>query len=324
MRIKYSKKSFQRIDKFLIEQDIEELYSRSFIDRLISDEQIKVNNETIKKSNLLKEGDIIDISVPRKKPLEIEPENIPLDFIWQDKYIAIINKPAGVAVHPGAGNPKGTIVNALMFHLKGKLSYTHDPLRPGIVHRLDKDTTGLLIVARDDRTHSLLSRMFQEKKIKKFYKAITVGIPKETEATIETFIDRSKKDRKKMGVSLSGKKAITHYKILEYYDFFSFVEIILETGRTHQIRVHFSNINCPILGDNTYSTLKRTLSIIPFHYQKKVKYLLANHLKRQALHAYKLEFIHPITGKDIKVEAPLPEDMKYTLDWLKDNFSSDS
>ena len=256
--------------------------------------------------------------------MEIEPENIPLDFIWQDKYLAIINKPAGVAVHPGAGNPKGTIVNALMFHLKGKLSTSYDPLRPGIVHRLDKDTTGLLIVVKDDRTRSLLSKMFQERKIQKFYKAITVGIPKETEGTIETFIDRSKKDRKKMGISLSGKKAITHYKIIEYYDFFSLVEIILETGRTHQIRVHFSDINCPILGDSTYSTLKRTLSIIPFHYQKKIKYLLANHLKRQALHAYKLEFIHPVTGKEIKVEAPLPEDMSYALNWLKENFSSES
>ncbi|MCK4700864.1 MAG: RluA family pseudouridine synthase [Bacteroidales bacterium] len=189
---------------------------------------------------------------------------------------------------------------------------------------MDKDTTGLLIVAKDDKTHSLLSQQFQNRQIKKYYKAITVGIPKTAEVTIETYIERSLKDRTKMTVSNSGRIAITHYKIKKYFDFFSLVDIRLETGRTHQIRVHFSHINCPILGDNTYSTLKRTLSIVPFHYQKKIKYLLANHLKRQALHAYKLEFIHPVTGKEIKVEAPLPEDMEYTLNWLKEHFSPES
>jgi 23S rRNA pseudouridine1911/1915/1917 synthase len=147
-----------------------------------------------------------------------------------------------------------------------------------------------------------------------------VSIPKTAEGTIETYIERSLKDRTKMTVANSGRIAVTHYKIEKYFDFFSLVEIQLETGRTHQIRVHFSHINCPILGDSTYSTLKRALSIVPFHYQKKVKYLLANHLKRQALHACRLEFKHPITGKEIKVETPLPEDMEYTLNWLREYF----
>ncbi len=320
MRIIYQEEKSCRIDKYLIGLRKDELYSRSFIERLIKDGSITVNQEKIKKSYLLHSGDEIDITIPQKPDLTITPQDISLDIIWQDEYLAVINKQAGIAVHPGAGNPDGTIVNALMYHLKGQLSSAHDCMRPGIVHRLDKDTTGLLVVAKDDKTHSLLSQQFQNRQIKKYYKAITVGIPRTAEGTIETYIERSLKDRTKMTIANSGRIAITHYKIIEYFDFFSLVDIQLETGRTHQIRVHFSHINCPILGDNTYSTLKRTLSIVPFHYQKKVKYLLANHLKRQALHACRLEFKHPITGKEIKVEAPLPEDMEYTLKWLRENF----
>ncbi len=323
MKIIYQEEKSCRIDKHLIGLRNEELYSRSFIERLIKDGSISVNQEKVKKSYLLHYGDEVYITIPQKPDLEITPQNIPLDIVWQDEYLAIINKQAGIAVHPGAGNHDGTIVNALMYHLNGQLSSSHDPLRPGIVHRLDKDTTGLLIVAKDDKTHSLLSQQFQNRQIQKIYKAISVGIPQTAEETIETYIERSLKDRTKMTVSNSGRIAITHYKIIEYFDFFSLVDIQLETGRTHQIRVHFSHINCPILGDNTYSTLKRTLSIVPFHYQKKVKYLLANHLKRQALHAYRLEFKHPITGKEIKVEAPLPEDMEYTLNWLRENFKTE-
>jgi 23S rRNA pseudouridine1911/1915/1917 synthase len=320
MKIIYQEEKSCRIDKYLIGLRKDELYSRSFIEHLIKDGNITVNQEKVKKSYLLHSGDEVYITIPQKSDLEITPQNIPLDIVWQDEYLAVINKQAGIAVHPGAGNPDGTIVNTLMYHLKGQLSSAHDPLRPGIVHRLDKDTTGLLIVAKDDKTHSLLSQQFQNWQIQKIYKAITVGIPKTAEGTIETYIERSLKDRTRMAVSDSGRIAVTHYKIEKYFDFFSLVDIQLETGRTHQIRVHFSHINCPILGDNTYSTLKRTLSIVPFHYQKKVKYLLANHLKRQALHACRLEFKHPITGKEIKVEAPLPEDMDYTLNWLKENF----
>ncbi|MCD4797062.1 MAG: RluA family pseudouridine synthase [Candidatus Cloacimonetes bacterium] len=323
MRIEYKEKNHQRIDKFLKERKIEELYSRSFIDKLIIEEYIKVNGNPVKKSHLLKSGDIIKIDIPQPESLEIIPENIPINILWEDEYLVIVNKPAGMIVHPGAGNPDGTLVNALMYHLKGNLSSGSDVLRPGIVHRLDKDTTGLLIAAKDDRTHSLLSQMFQDRKIKKTYLAITVGAPAENHGTIETNIERSSADRKKMTVSENGKKAVTHYKILEHYDFFSVMELGLETGRTHQIRVHFSSINCPILGDDTYSSLKRTLNIIPSHFHKKIKHLLANHLKRQALHAYKLKLVHPITGKEINVEAPLPQDIKYTLDWLKKSFNTE-
>ncbi len=320
MKIEYLENEKQRIDKYIVSLELEELYSRSFIDKLLQEEAILVNGKPVKKNYKLTQNDIITIEVPKKKELEIKPQNIPIDIIWEDADIAIVNKPVGLIVHPGAGVQDGTLVNALMFHFNKKLSVQHDPQRPGIVHRLDKDTSGLLIVAKNDRVHSLLSRMFQDRTIKKTYLAITVGVPAKAEDTIKTLIGRSKKDRIKMTVTIDGREAVTHYKISKYFDFFSLVEVELETGRTHQIRVHFSHINCPILGDNTYSTLKRTLSMVPFHYQKKVKYLLANHLKRQALHAYRLEFEHPITKEIVKAKAPIPEDIQYTLNWLEKYF----
>ena len=320
MKIEYLKNEKQRIDKYIVSLELEKLYSRSFIDKLINEKAILVDGKPVKKNYKLTQNDIITIEVPEKDELEIKPQDIPVDIIWEDDDIAIVNKPVGLVVHPGAGVQDGTLVNALMFHFNNKLSVKHDPQRPGIVHRLDKDTSGLIIVAKNDRVHSLLSRMFQDRTIKKTYLAITVGVPSKAEDTIKTLIGRSKKDRIKMTVTTNGREAVTHYKIIKYFDFFSLVEVELETGRTHQIRVHFSHINCPILGDNTYSTLKRTLSIVPFHYQKKVKYLLANHLKRQALHAYRLEFEHPITKEIVKAEAPIPEDIQYTINWLEKYF----
>jgi len=320
MKIEYLEDEKLRIDKYIVSLDLEDLYSRSYIDKLLQEEAILVNGKPVKKNYKLSHSDFITIEVPKKKELKIKPQNIPIDIIWEDDDIAIVNKPVGLVVHPGAGVQDGTLVNALMFRFNEKLSVQHDPQRPGIVHRLDKDTSGLLIVAKNDKVHSLLSRMFQERTIKKTYLAVTVGVPSKAEDTIKTLIGRSKKDRVKMTITIDGREAVTHYKIIKYFDFFSLVEIELETGRTHQIRVHFSHINCPILGDNTYSTLKRTLSIVPFHYQKKVKYLLANHLKRQALHAYKLEFEHPITKEIVKAEAPIPKDIKYTINWLEKYF----
>ena len=320
MKIVFNERTNQRIDKYLASFEIEELYSRSKIDKLILENHIKVNEAPVKKSYILQLGDVIEIFIPPAEDLSLIPEDIPLEIMYEDKDLAIINKPAGLTVHPAPGNTHGTLVNALLYHFRGKLSTGNDPCRPGIVHRLDKDTSGLILVAKNDKVHSLLSTMFQERKIDKFYKAITVGIPKESEDTIETFIERSKTNRKKMMVSNSGKTAITHYKIEKYFDFFSIVEIKLETGRTHQIRVHFSHINCPILGDNTYSSLKRTLNFIPSNFHKKLKDLLSNHLQRQALHSFKLEFIHPISEKKISVEIPLPDDILYAINWLNQNF----
>ncbi len=306
-----------RIDKFLASISHNELYSRSYIEKLISNGNVLVNQKIIKKNFLLQENDHIEIELLKKQhPMPI-PQDISLEVIFEDKHLIVINKTAGMTVHPAPGNYDSTLVNALMFHFKDQLSNGSDPLRPGIVHRLDKDTSGLLIVAKNDKVHSLLSTMFQERKIEKYYKAILVGVPKETEGTIKTFINRSKIDRKKMAVSDEGKLAITHYQIEQRFFNFCIADVNLETGRTHQIRVHFSHINCPVLGDQTYSSLKRTLANSSAHYHKKTKYLFAHHLKRQALHAYKLKFVHPITQKNIEVVSPLPEDMLYTIDWMK-------
>ena len=222
-----------------------------------------------------------------------------------------------MTVHPAPGNYTGTLVNALVYHFADSLSSGGDENRPGIVHRLDKDTSGLLIIAKDDKTHSLLSTMFQNREIKKNYKAVVIGNPEPLQDTINAPITRSKTDRKKMTVGEDGRIAITHYDTIESYDYFAFLDINIETGRTHQIRVHFSHINHPVLGDQTYSSLKRTLNMIPANIHKKLRYLLSNHLNRQALHAYRLEFIHPILNKKIELECPLPEDMQYTIEWLE-------
>ncbi|HHE37985.1 MAG TPA: RluA family pseudouridine synthase [Candidatus Cloacimonetes bacterium] len=321
MEIIYQEETSQRIDKYIVSLNDKRLYSRSFIDRLIKENQIRVNSKPVKKNHHLKKGEIINIEIPERTDLLPEPEDITLNIVYEDESLIIINKQAGLTVHPAPGNPKGTLVNALVYHFKDDLSSGNDKFRPGIIHRLDKNTSGLMIVAKNDRVHYLLSKMFQERKIEKYYQAIVTGVPAKREDTIITFINRSRKDRKKMSVADSGKKAITYYRVIKEFDFFSHLEVKLETGRTHQIRVHMSHLNCPVLGDGTYSNLKRTINQIPVHLQKKVKYLLANHLKRQALHSYRLSFEHPITGRAIDIEIDLPEDMRYTLEWLERNFS---
>jgi 23S rRNA pseudouridine1911/1915/1917 synthase len=321
MKIIVKEEKQVRLDKYIISIGLSEVYSRSYVNKLIDEDCVTVNGKIEKKSYKLNQGDEIDIFFPEKKnDFSVEPQDLPIEIIYEDEYLAIVNKPADMPVHPAPGHPKFTLVNAVAYHLQGKLSCGATQYRPGIVHRLDKDTTGLVIIARDDKTHALLSTMFQNREIEKYYLAITTGVPKEGSATIETTIGRSTTDRKKMAVIADGKRAVTHYEIIEYFDFFSLVKVKLETGRTHQIRVHFSYINCPILGDSTYSSLKRTLAVLPENYKKKAKYLLANHLTRQALHAYQLRFIHPITKKEIFAEAPIPEDMNYALDWLRKYF----
>jgi len=320
MKIEFNETDKLRIDKFLSGLEKDELLSRSFINKLIQDGHVTVNEKIVKKNHILKAGEIIEIEIPEKAAKTIEAQEMDLDVIFEDEYLAIINKPIGLTVHPAPGNPDNTLVNGIMHLFNGKLSSGSESNRPGIVHRLDKDTSGLIIVAKDDLTHVKLSTMFQNREIDKYYLAICSGKPNPPKGTIETMLDRSKTDRKKMAVSKEGKNAITHYEVEQLFDFFSLIKVKLETGRTHQIRVHFSHINCPILGDPTYSSMKRALSMIPYHMQKKAKALLNKHLTRQALHAYRLEFIHPRTGSLLEVEAPLPEDMQYTLDWLKQNF----
>ena len=290
----------KRIDSFIpsIKKDI----SRSMVQKLIKEENIKVNGKETKHSYKLKLNDEIEISIPEAKEIDLKAQDIPLDIIYEDDDIIVINKPKGMVVHPANGNPDGTLVNAVMAICKDSLSGIGGEIRPGIVHRLDKDTSGAIIVAKNDKAHVNLSEQLKEHKVKKTYLALVRGIIKENEATINMPISRSNKDRKKMDVNKEGKEAITHFKVLRRYkNKYTLLQINLETGRTHQIRVHLSYIGYPIIGDEVYSNGKNEWDI-----------------KGQWLHAWKLEFMHPITKEKISLEAEIPEYLKNILKELEE------
>lgn len=279
--------SGQRIDKYIAEkQEI----SRVAVQRLIEEENILVNGKATKSSYLTQVGDVVTIQIPEVKEIGLQPQELPLDVIYEDEDIIVINKAKGMVVHPAAGNPDGTLVNAIMAHCKGKLSGIGGELRPGIVHRLDKDTSGLLVIAKNDKAHLAMSEQIQNREVKKTYLALVRGIVPENEATIKMPIGRSTKDRKKMAVTPKGKEAITHFKVLERFEKYTYLEVKIETGRTHQIRVHMAEIGHPVVGDMVYSNGKNEFQI-----------------EGQMLHAHRLEFKHPITKKDMCLEAPLPE-----------------
>ena len=279
----------KRIDSFIpmVQEDI----SRSMVQKLIEQKNIKVNGKETKHSYKLKLNDEIEIFVPEAKEINLKAQDIPLNVIYEDNDIIVINKPKGMVVHPANGNPDGTLVNAVMNKCKDSLSGIGGEIRPGIVHRLDKDTSGAIIVAKNDKAHIALSEQLKNHEVKKTYLALVRGIIKENEATINMPIARSKKDRKKMDVDKDGKEAITHFKVLgRYKNKYTLLQINLETGRTHQIRVHLSHIGYPIIGDEVYSNGKNEWNV-----------------SGQCLHAWKLEFIHPITGEKISLEAEIPE-----------------
>ena len=288
-----------RLDK-VISKNFEDL-SRVTIQRLIEKEKILVNNKKQKASYKVQENDLITIEQETVKQLELKPEDIPLDIVYEDNHIIVVNKQKGLVVHPGNGNPDGTLVNAIMNICKNSLSGIGGELRPGIVHRLDKDTSGLIIIAKNDKAHINLTNQISERKIKKTYIALVRGNIKENEATINMPIARSAKDRTKMAVEKKGKEAITHFKVLNRYEYnktnYTLLEINIETGRTHQIRVHLSQIGFPVVGDMVYSNGKNPFGVVG-----------------QMLHAQKLEFTHPITNKKMILEAKLP---KYFEDVLK-------
>ncbi len=279
--------SGQRIDKYIAEK---QGISRVAVQRLIEEENILVNGKATKSSYLTQVGDVVTIQVPEVKEVGLQPQELPLDVVYEDEDIIVINKAKGMVVHPAAGNPDGTLVNAIMAHCKGKLSGIGGELRPGIVHRLDKDTSGLLIVAKNDKAHLRISEQIQNREVKKTYLALVKGVVPENEATIKMPIGRSNKDRKKMAVTPKGKEAITHFKVLERFEKYTYLEVKIETGRTHQIRVHMAEIGHPVVGDMVYSNGKNEFNI-----------------EGQMLHAHRLEFKHPITEKDMCLEAPLPE-----------------
>jgi 23S rRNA pseudouridine1911/1915/1917 synthase len=323
LNLTYKGKESMRLDKYLASLNCDELYSRSLIEKIINGKNVKVNGMYVKKSHQLMLNDLIDIEFQEDTSKETIPENIPLNIVYEDDDIAIINKPEGLVVHPGHGNLTGTLVNGLVYHFGNQLSNDRGASRLGIVHRIDKGTSGLLIIAKNNLAHAKLSEMFRNKEIKKIYKAILVGHPKADSGTIQTFLRRSKANPLKIIVSDFGKNAITHYQVEKYYHYFSLVNIELETGRTHQIRVHFSHFNNPVLGDRLYSNVEEVGARIPANYKKRLTNLYDNILINQALHAYKLEFIHPITKKFISVKSDLPEYFRKSLAWLDLNFSID-
>ena len=278
----------KRIDAYISEK---EEITRTTAQRLIEDGNILVNGKKQKSSYKVSIGDIITIEEVEAKPIELKAQDIPIEIIYEDNDIIVVNKPKGMVVHPGNGNPEGTLVNAIMAICKDSLSGIGGEIRPGIVHRLDKDTSGLLIVAKNDKAHVNISEQIKNHEIKKTYIALVRGIIKENEATIDMPIGRSNSDRKKMAVTKNGKNAITHIKVLKRYDNkYTLLEINIETGRTHQIRVHLAHIGYPIIGDYTYSNGKNEFGVIG-----------------QCLHAKRLEFKHPISDEKIILEAPLPE-----------------
>ena len=277
-----------RLDKIV--SNSEEYLSREAIQRMIKEGKILVNGKKEKAAYKTNIGDNVTIEEEIPVEVDLKPQKMPLDIIYEDNDILIINKEKGIVVHPGNGNPDGTLANAIMARCADSLSGIGGKIRPGIVHRIDKDTSGLIIVAKNDEAHINLSSQIQNRKVKKTYIALVRGNIKENEATINMPIGRSTKDRKKMAVSKTGKEAITHFKVLKRYDGFTLLEVNIETGRTHQIRVHLSEIGYPIVGDEVYSNGKN-----PFN------------VKGQMLHAAKLSFKHPRTQEVMTFEAPLPD-----------------
>ena len=291
-----------RIDLYI--SNIEKELSRTSIHRLIENEKIKVNGKNIKPSYKVENGDKIEIEIEEPKEVDLKPQNIPIDVIYEDSDIIVINKPKGMVVHPANGNLDGTLVNAVMAICKDSLSGIGGEIRPGIVHRLDKNTSGIIIVAKNDKSHINLSEQIKNHQVKKTYLALVRGIVKEHKATINMPIARSKTDRKKMAVAPKGKEAITHFKVLERFpkDNCTLLEINIETGRTHQIRVHLSHIGYPVIGDEVYSNGKNKWNIVG-----------------QCLHSKSLEFTHPSTNKKMFLEAELPEYFKEVLQTLRNN-----
>ncbi|MFC1552213.1 RluA family pseudouridine synthase [Candidatus Latescibacterota bacterium] len=270
-----------------------------------------VDGKNPKPSYPVEEGDVIKISVPEIEEPDFLPENIPLDIVYEDEYILVVNKPAGMVVHPGRGNSTGTLASGLLYHCKS-LSGVGEKMRPGIVHRIDKDTSGLLVVALNNKTHCILSDMIQKHEVKRMYTALVWGHPDPEEGTIDAPIGRHPSKGTLQSVIPSGRSAVTHYKVTTQYDFLSKLSITLETGRTHQIRVHLAHIGHHVFGDPYYGGRDERLKGFNPDIRVKAKNLLKN-ISRQVLHAERLEFIHPVTGEDFSFEAPLPEDISSLL-----------
>ncbi|MDE7321065.1 MAG: RluA family pseudouridine synthase [Lachnospiraceae bacterium] len=279
----------ERLDKYLGAVLPEQ--SRSYVQKLIKEGGVLVNGKAEKASYRLGAEDQIQVDIPKPEEPEILAEEIPLDILYEDEDLLMVNKPKGMVVHPAAGHWTGTLVNAVMYHCRGQLSGINGVMRPGIVHRIDRDTTGVLVICKNDRAHNHVAEQLKEHSITRKYTAIVTGVLKADTGTIDAVIGRHPTERKKMAAGVkNGKRAVTHYRVLQRFERHTLIECQLETGRTHQIRVHMASIGHPILGDTVYGSSRN-----PFH------------LEGQALHAQVLGLIHPVSGDYVEVEAPLPE-----------------
>ncbi len=289
----------ERLDKYL--SVIYPELSRSFFQKIIKDQGILVNDVPEKANYRIKAEDVVRVTFPDAVQTAIEPENIPLDILYEDSDVLIVNKPKGMVVHPSAGHYTGTLVNAVMYHCADSLSGINGEIRPGIVHRIDMDTTGSLIVCKNDDSHIKIAEQIKEHSVNRIYEGIVCGVVKDDEGTVNGAIGRHPTDRKKMAINeKNGKPAVTHYKVLKRFDKYTYMQFKLETGRTHQIRVHMASIGHPLLGDAVYGSARSSFK----------------HLQGQTLHAKTIGFIHPSTGEYLEISAPLPEYFVHLLETL--------
>ncbi len=288
----------ERIDKFI--SDSADNISRSYAAKLCTDGLVLVNGKAADKNLKLKGTETIEVSLPEPETIELKPENIPLDIVYEDNDVIVINKPAGMVVHPAPGNENGTLVNALLYHCGDSLSAINGVIRPGIVHRIDKDTSGLLVAAKNNEAHLKLSEQLKARKAVRKYIALVNGNIKEDSGTINKPIGRSSADRKKMAVTANGREAVTHYNVLERFGRYTLTECVLETGRTHQIRVHMASIGHSLVGDKTYGI-------------KKEKFNLSG----QLLHARTIGFVHPSTGEMMQFSSELPDYFSDVIEKLR-------
>lgn len=299
--IKFTATDEKRIDVLISEifSDI----SRSYAKRLLDEGKVFVKGKAVKSNYKTKKGDEIIFFEDEPSPIEAEPQDIPLSIVFEDDYVLVVNKERGMVVHPAAGNERGTLVNAALFHCKGSLSGINGKFRPGIVHRIDKDTTGLLAIAKNDEAHKSLTEQLADRSLSRVYYALVNGNIKEDEGKIEAPIGRNPKDRKQMAIREDGRCAITHFWVLERFSGYTFLKCKLETGRTHQIRVHMKHIGHSLVGDKTYGIKNEKFN-----------------LEGQLLHAGEISFIHPVNKEEITLTCPLPEDFQRVLEKLKNNY----
>lgn len=291
-------KEKKRID-VLISEEFESI-SRSYAKRLIEEGNVLVNSEAVKSNYKTKEGDVISVTEEEPSPIEAEPEDIPINVVYEDEDVLVVNKPRGMVVHPAVGNERGTLVNAALFHCGNTLSGINGKFRPGIVHRIDKDTTGLLVIAKNDEAHKCLTEQLSDRSLSRVYYTLVNGNVKEDEGSIEAPIGRNPKDRKQMAIVKDGRYALTHFFVEERFSTYTLLKCKLATGRTHQIRVHMKHIGHSVVGDKTYGIKNERFA-----------------LEGQLLHAGEISFIHPRSGEKVTFSCPIPEDFSHVLDVLR-------